>query len=345
MKIARTIFIAVSILATVISLWFVPWRTLVLHLSPLPETVQAELDQFTGAGIDGVIVYASLDGKPAQTFVSGWSNRSAKTPVNPQNLFKIASITKLYVAALVAKLADRSELDLDRTLAEYLPGVAVRIENADRITLAMLVQHRSGIPNYSDVEGYPWFDPPTKEEDVLEFVLDQPADFAPGAEYRYSNANYFLIGMILEAALGQDYEQLIRREIIDPLGLKNTYTSMAGFDMDRLMSGYTAGYDDDLKGINYTGPMGSMIATAEDVGLFLLSLHDGTLFSPSAQAIYSSLYEYGHTGLLPGYSSIARYIPELDGVVVQFANKSGERLWWIMEVNYDRVVRILREED
>ncbi|WP_424983820.1 serine hydrolase domain-containing protein [Maritalea sp. S77] len=343
MKIVRAIFIVVSIIATVVSLWFVPWRTLLFQLSPLPDTVQAQLDQFTGTGIDGVIVYASLDGKPAQTFVSGRSNRIANTPIEPQSLFKIASITKLYVAALVVKLAGRSEIDLNRTLAEYLPDVADRIENADQITLAMLVQHRSGIPNYSDDDDYSWFDPPTKQTDNLVLILDHKAEFDPGTQYRYSNTNYLLIGLILEAVLGHDYEFLIKQEILDPLGLKNTFTSMGEIDMERLVSGYTAGYDDDLKDINYTGPMGSMVSTAEDVGLFLNSLRDGTLFSPSEQDVYASLYEYGHTGLLPGYSSIARFHPDLNGVVVQFANKSGDRLWWIMEVNYDRVVRILRE--
>jgi len=344
MNLARRLFIAASIVLTLISMWFVPWLSLRLYFTPLPDTVQAQLDDFTSLSVDGVIVYVSQGGLPPQTYVSGWNNRVARTPADPQNLFKIASITKLYVAAVVAKLADRSALDLDRTLAGYLPDLDGRIENANQITLAMLVQHRSGIPNYNEIVDYPWFDPTSNEADILSIILDQPADFEPGSQYRYSNTNYFLIGEIIKAVLGDDYEHFIKQEILDPLNLTNTYTSMTDVDMDALMSGYNVGFDDDLKGINFTGPMGSMIATAEDVAFFLRSLNDGTLFTKAEQDIYSSLYEYGHTGLLPGYSSIAFYHQDIDSVVIQFVNTSGERLWWMMEVNYDRVVQILRNK-
>ena len=66
-----------------------------------------------------------------------------------------------------------------------------------------------------------------------------------------------------------------------------------------------------------------MVATAEDVGIFLRALNDGSLLTDDEQAIYSSIYEYGHTGLLPGYYSIARYHKEIDTVVVQFVNTTG----------------------
>ena len=84
-----------------------------------------------------------------------------------------------------------------------------------------------------------------------------------------------------------------------------------------------------------------MVASAQDVGLFLRALVDGTLMTPTEQPLFSELYPYGHTGLLPGYSSIARYHDELDAVVVQFVNTSGTRMWGEVETNYRRVLRIL----
>tara|TARA_R110002050_G_scaffold294238_4_gene451768 strand:+ start:4797 stop:5072 length:276 start_codon:yes stop_codon:yes gene_type:complete len=86
--------------------------------------------------------------------------------------------------------------------------------------------------------------------------------------------------------------------------------------MDRLMSGYYVGVDEDIKTSDY----GSMVATAEDVGKFLRALNEGTLFNEKEQGIYSSIYEYNHTGLIPGYQSIAKYHKDIDAVVIQFTN-------------------------
>ena len=85
-----------------------------------------------------------------------------------------------------------------------------------------------------------------------------------------------------------------------------------------------------------------MVATAEDVGLFLRALNDGSLLNKDEQAIYSSIYEYEHTGLLPGYSSIAKYHKDIDTVVVQFINTSGGYTWNLSEIVYNRIVTILR---
>ena len=111
------------------------------------------------------------------------------------------------------------------------------------------------------------------------------------------------------------------------------------------MSGYDMGDGGcDLKFPSYVSTGGSMIATAEDTGRFLRALIEGTLFSDEEQSIYSSVYEYEHTGLLPGYQSIARYHENVDAVVVQFTNMSGENRWMRSEAIYRRIVRILRRE-
>jgi len=95
------------------------------------------------------------------------------------------------------------------------------------------------------------------------------------------------------------------------------------------MSGYLKGREADMKSLNHTRPGGSMIATAEDVGIFLRALIDGALFNEKEQSIYSSLYEYEHTGWLHGYTSIARFHSDIDAVVVQFVNTSGKEIFWL----------------
>ncbi len=86
-----------------------------------------------------------------------------------------------------------------------------------------------------------------------------------------------------------------------------------------------------------------MIATRR-LGIFLRALKDGSLLSEEEQAIYSSVYVYEHTGLVPGYSSIARYHEDIDTVVVQFVNTAGGKSWSITEIVYDRILRILRKQ-
>lgn len=85
-----------------------------------------------------------------------------------------------------------------------------------------------------------------------------------------------------------------------------------------------------------------MLATAEDVGIFLRALNDGTVFNNGEQEIYSSIYEYEHTGWVPGYQSIAKYHHDIDAVVIQFNNTTGGYHWNTAEIVYNRVVKIIR---
>jgi len=327
---------------TIISMFFVPWILLRAMLTPLPDTVQQQLDQTIEYGFDGMIVYVDQGGAEPEFYAAGWKNRENKIPADPHALFKIASISKLYVAVAVAKLANDKQLDLDNTLADYLPELAGRIENADGITLRMMVQHRSGIPNFTDTPSY-WLDPPESNKENLELVLDKPADFGPDKKYRYSNTNYLLIGEILDKTLGYSHHQYIKREILVPLGLNNTFSLLSEVNVDDVMSGYYVGYDADLKYNDFKNPAGSMLATAEDVGIFLRALNDGSLFEEGEQEIYSSIYTFNHTGLIPGYQSIAKYHKDLDLVVIQFVNTTNfdGYDWSLAEIAYKRIVKII----
>jgi len=339
----KRILSIVFIIASISSLWFVPWILVKAWILPLPDTVQEQVDEAIGLGLDGMIVYVDQAGKPPAFYTAGYKNRENKIPADPHALFKIASISKLYIAVAVAKLVNDKRLSLDKTLADYLPDLAGRIENADKITLRMMVQHRSGIPNFTDTPGY-WQTSTKDNRETLELVLDKPADFEPDKKYRYSNTNYLLIGEILDKTLEYSHHQYIKREILIPLKLNHTYSLLNEVDMDDVMSGYDVGSDGDLKYNDFISPSGSMVATAEDVGIFLRALNDSSLLNDNEQAIYSSIYEYGHTGLLPGYSSIAKYHKDFDTVVIQFVNTSGGYTWNLSEIVYNRIVKILRKD-
>lgn len=331
---------------------FSPWDGIWAWITPLPDTVQEQVDDAVAYGLDGIIVYVDKAGEPPAFYTAGWKDRDNKIPADPQSLFKIASINKLYVAVATTKLVNDQRLSLDDTLADHFPELAERIENAETITLALMLQHRSGIPNWADNPDYPWDDPPQSSSEVLEFALDLPADFEPDEDYGYSNTNYFLLAEIIDEVVGYSHFQYIKEEILVPLELNNTYESLREVDADDVMSGYYVGYEPDLKGTYF----GSMIATAEDVGIFLRALNDGSLFNEDEQALYSSIYEYEHTGLLPGYYSIARYHEDIDTAVVQFVNTiggtpivpvfdtGGGTKVMVSNVVYNRIVRILRRE-
>lgn len=331
----------VLLTSTAISLFYVPWILVWAWLLPLPNTVQEQLDEGIGHGFDGIIVYVDEAGKPPAFYGAGWHDRKNKIPANPHALFKIASITKLYVAVATTKLVKDKRLSLDKTLADYFPELVGRIENADKITLRMMVQHRSGIPNFVDHPDY-WKESPENRLETLEYALDLPADFEPGEDYGYSNTNYLLISDLIDKVLGYSRHQYIKEEILIPLQLKNTFASLHEVVIDDVMSGYYVGVEDDLK----TEYSGLMIATAEDVGIFLRALNDGSVFNEGEQEIYSSIYVYEHTGLIVGYQSIAEYHKDIDTVVIQFNNTTNfdGYEWNLAEIVYKRIVKIVRRK-
>ena len=337
-KIKQTLRI-VFIIASISSLWFVPWILVKAWILPLPNTVQEQANEAIDQGFDGMIVYVDQAGKPPEFYAAGWHDRKNKIPAYPQALFKIASISKLYVAVAATKLIKEGRLSLDKTLADYFPELAGRIENADKITLRLMLQHRSGIPNFVDHPDY-WAKPPKNKQETLEYALDLPADFEPGKDYGYSNTNYMLISDLIDKVVGYSHQQYIKEEILTPLNLKNTYGSLHEVDIDDVMSGYYVGVEEDLK----TEFTGLMIATAEDVGIFLRALNDGSVFNEGEQEIYSSIYVYKHTGLLVGYQSFAEYHKDIDTVVIQFNNTTNfdGYDWNLAEIIYSRIVKIVR---
>ncbi len=331
----------VFIIGSISSLFFVPWILVKAWILPLPDTVQEQANEAIDHRFDGIIVYVDEAGKSPVFYVAGWHDRKNKIPANPKALFKIASISKLYTAVAVTKLVGDGRLSLDKTLADYFPELVERIANAEKITLRMMVQHRSGIPNYTDSHNY-WAAPKESNKEKLELVLDKPASFEPDKDYEYSNTNYLLLSEIMDKVLGYNHFQYIQEEILTPLHLNNTFASLSDVNIDDVMSGYHVGYPLDLK----TDKQG-MLASAEDVGIFLRALNDGSLFDEGEQEIYSSIYEYDHKGWVPGYQSIAKYHKIIDTVVIQFTNTTDPKLynWNLADIVYGRILKIIRNKN
>jgi len=286
-----------------------------------------------------MIVYVDQTGKPPAYYTGGWKDREKKIPADPKSLFKIASISKLYTSVAVTKLVNERRLSFDKTLTDYLPELKGRIENAEEITLKMMIQHRSGIPNFTDNPTY-WQNEQQNGKNALDFALDLPASFKPDNGYEYSNTNYLLLRRIMDDVLGYSHNKYIKEKILIPLELKNTFFSITEVDLDDVMSGYYVGYEEDFKAREY-----GMLATAEDVGKFLRALNDGSVFDEGEQEIYP--YEYNHGGLVVGYQSLAEYHIDIDAVVVQFINTTDFEgyEWNLSEIIINRIAKIIKKKN
>mgnify|MGYP003676302896 FL=1 len=338
-KKAKWIVRAILLVGTIVSLFFVPWILVKAWILPLPDTVQEQVDEAIGNGFDGMIVYVDQAGKPPEHYTGGWKDRENKIPADPKSLFKIASISKLYSAVAATKLVKEKRLSFDKTLADYLPELRGRIENAEEITLRMMIQHRSGIPNFTDNPDY-WENEQENGQNALDFALDLPASFKPNEGYEYSNTNYLLLRRIMDDVLGYSHHLYMKEKILIPLELKNTFFSITEVNLDDVMSGYYVGYEEDFKAREY-----GMLATAEDVGIFLRALNDGSVFEEGEKEIYP--YEYNHGGLVVGYQSLAEYHKDIDAVVVQFINTTDFNgyEWNLSEITINRIVKIIKKQN
>ena len=123
------------------------WLLVKAYILPLPNTVQEQLDEAIRHGFESMIVSVEHTNKPPQFIASGWQNRESKIPAKPNALYKNASISKLYDVVAVTKLLSDARLSLDKTLAKYFTELVGLIQHAEKITLRLMIQHKSGISN------------------------------------------------------------------------------------------------------------------------------------------------------------------------------------------------------
>ena len=324
-----------------------------------PTGLQQTLDQWRERSGAAAAVLA-VDG-PGTSWAgsSGTRRPGAGAAVTVRDRFRVASITKLFVATVVMQLVEEGKLDLADPLADYLPG----FPRAERITLGQLLDHTSGVPDYTQVEG---FGQRLLEErdrvwtpiEVLALAGDRKAEFEPGEGYAYSNTDFVLLGEVVRVATGISWADQVRTRLLDPLGLRDTYVAGAD-DATHQPPVVPAYFDVDGDGFQENvetggpwpaqetteGAAGAMVSTAEDLITFGDALFRGGLLDEASVTAMTregphhprnSNYglgvevqrrdyrttTWGHGGFLPGFRSTLRYLPEHDLLVVALVNDS-----------------------
>ncbi|KUL32064.1 serine hydrolase domain-containing protein [Streptomyces regalis] len=264
------------------------------------EATRRALQAAVADGVPGVTA-AVQDGRRGWSATAGVGDLETGKPRSPQDRYRVASITKTFVATVLLQLEAEGRLSLDDTVEEWLPGV-VRGNGHDgsRITLRQLLNHTSGIydyltdptfqQTYMAAEGFLEHRYDQKEpEYFIAIAMTHEPHFPPGTSWRYSNTNYALAGRVIEKATGNSYGDEIRHRIIDPLHLTATSvpgtrvtlprpSSRAYSKLARTATGPT--YDVTELNPRLAYGSGEMISSSADLNRFYTSLLRGRLLPP-----------------------------------------------------------------
>jgi D-alanyl-D-alanine carboxypeptidase len=279
------------------------------------DAVNRALEKLTKSGIPGVAlaVYSS----------EGWYETSAglasleeTIPMQSCHLQYLQSVSKTYMAVAILKLYEQGKIDLDAPITKYLPEqVGHHISEAEKITVRMLLNHTSGIPEYNSQPAYvskllQQPDYPFTTEAYLHYISGKPPDFAPGSKYNYRNTNYVLLTLIADTITG-NHPAYISETILKPLGLDQTfyrnepgylnYPELVNTYWDRHSNGIIENVS-QLQRNNVRCMVGDdgMVATPKDAVKFLKGLMEGHLLAPATLDLMKTWvtnskgnYEYG----------------------------------------------------
>lgn len=307
------------------------------------QTVLDEKLEFFG--VMGASVAIMLSDRTIIKLTSGISEENV--PITEDMIFGMASITKTYTAALILLLEEEGMLSLDDSLHHYLPEYQ-HIDST--ITIKQLLNHTTGVYNFTDHPAH-WqaydeenLDKRWTPEEVLQTMVDEPI-FAPGTAYSYSNTNYILLGLIIEAVTGSTVSAEFRNRLLDPFGIENTFL-LAEEDIDGyLVNSYSQfdpsgcrRYQQAFADMVWT--CGGLYGTAEDISRFAIELFQGNILRAETLEemcdLGTSGYGYGvhqtgdiaeltfalgHDGGGLGFVSRCSYIPEIDAVFVLMTNE------------------------
>jgi D-alanyl-D-alanine carboxypeptidase len=297
----------------------------------------------------GMVVGVWVPGRGSYVRAMGTSDLATGRPMSIKDHFRIASITKSFVAVAILRLVDQHKLSLDARLASFVPG----IPHGDQITIAQLLDMTSGIYDYVN-------DPalvkaqtrnPLRRfmlKDLVAIIRRHKPMFAPGSNAVYDNSNYYLAGAIAAKASGEPLGRLIKTEILDPLRM--THTSFPSTSaMPRPFSrGYIPQPNFALRDITSTNPAfaagaGAMISTLGDLKIWAKALATGSLLSPAMRAAQRQTHVLsksrtvtlsyglgltdingllGHDGAIDGYGSTMLYLPSRRATVIMLGNSN-----------------------
>jgi len=247
---------------------------------------------------------------------SGTTTSGERIPPTPDTHFRIASVTKTMTSAATLLLAQDEKLRLDDPVSQYLTGVP----NGDNITIAQLLEMRSGLYSFTDapVVSDSLDDDPTRvwsPQELLDIAFERPANFAPGAEYEYSNTNYVLLGLIVEKLEGRPLAAVFEDRLFQPLGMKDTALPPASTNQmpEPFAHGYLYGSAStmmygtppytplmevdaragtlqprDFSDVNHSFAFaaGAVVSTAADLATWMKALGSGKVFNAEYQRIW-----------------------------------------------------------
>jgi len=306
-----------------------------------PAVLQAALDRLVADGIPGVIAF-QRNGDQVYRATSGVREVATGKPIRTNDRFRIGSITKSFVSTVVLQLAGEHRLRLSDTVERWLPKA---VPSGSSITVRQLLNHTSGLYDYTedprllepyaDEAGYFW-----APRDLLALANSHPPLFKPGSNWSYSNTNYVLLGLIIEAATGRRASAEIKHRIIEPLNLRDTtFPLRTPHITGRHTHGYftnlppESGVPDGVLDITTLSPShawtaGGMISTVSDLASFHQALFSGRLLRPAQLRELMSVvpgFDYGmgitrweagcgtawgHGGSFPGYYSVSLTSPD-----------------------------------
>jgi len=308
---------------------------------------QEALDRVSTPDGPGAAVLIARGDKVIYRSARGRAEIELGVPLSPDNVFRIASVTKMFTAAMILKLAEAGKLSLDDPLTLYLPD----FPNGGGITIRELLNHTAGI---SEVAKDP--QPGFSRRDVttamqVAEISKRPLDFAPGTGWSYSNAGFILLGAVIEKITGESWHAAIAKQILEPLRMKHTLYG----DNSVILPGRTAGYTTDnpnhavenapFISITIPGAAGGLVSTVDDLRIWIRALSTGQVVSktdfqqmitpgpklPGTRTMYGYGFGtfvfhvrgntmIGHTGQIPGFASVVGYLPERDITVIALGN-------------------------
>lgn len=215
------------------------------HTQTIHERLQTALDQAVARGLPAAAL--AIRGPDVQfNGVSGKADLQTAEAVTQNHRFYIASTGKTYLGVAAVQIAADGIFNLDDVLTRWLPtAITDALAHSDKIRIRHLLNHTSGIFDFQN-DGEAWIADFIQDltrqwsnADVLPYFVSHPLFFEPGTRYRYSNSNYILLTLVIEAATGRNLSQNLRNRIFEPLGLMNTLHGDEAIGIANLVHGYS----------------------------------------------------------------------------------------------------------
>lgn len=252
-------------------------------------------------------------------------SNSGKVLSDNDTKYRIGSISKMFTAVLIFQLVEDGKLTLETTIDRFFP----KIPNAGKTTVSHLLNHRSGLYNFTDDPGYyTWMTRPHTTEEMLEIIRKGKVQFKPGRKGEYSNSNYILLGYIIEQLYGKPYREILAEKITGPLNLKDTYYGVAArADHNEARSfRYAGGWIKEPEtDMSIPHGAGAIVSRPAELVQFIDGLFKGKLISRNSlekmctmtegygmgifEIPFNSRKALGHSGAIDGFGSILAYFP------------------------------------